>query len=93
MLDKIIAFVVVSSANPYKYSVTLKGILTFVAGFLATTWLPDFDFAPLIGHIISAVEIGLMFTGAIVAVVGGIRKAIRTAHGENEALNELNRVQ
>lgn len=90
-MKKLITWLVVSSKDPTKYSLTLKAILAFAATVVTmAAGLANIqvgDLTPMVNAIIEAVQAFFLFVSAVVAVIAGIRKVYRTAIGENRAIH------
>lgn len=84
-MEKIWNWLVVSSADPNAYSLTIKGTLLGIATVL--TMLAGFghiqlgDLTPLVDGIVQAVQAFLALVSSVVFVVGLVRKIYRTANG------------
>ena len=94
VIKKITAWLVLSSQNPTKWSLTIKGaltggvtILTVVAG-LAHINIPGADaFSAAIDAIIGFVQTALLCISAAATAWGLLRKIWSTISGENQVVN------
>jgi hypothetical protein len=92
MLKKIFQWIVYSSANPTKVSLTLKGAGVTVIGFLvpviglthiAIGGDPSTVLNSILDSIASIVQVALTLVGAIVGLYGLVRKVWLTVTGQN----------
>lgn len=73
------SWVVVSSADPKRLSMTVKGLLTMFVPILASIAGLDTDLLNgLVQTIAQAMEYGLYFVGTLVAMYGLVRKLYNT---------------
>lgn len=93
MLKSIWAWLVYSSADSRKLSLTVKGALTsiipfvIVAGNLTNLQLQNEDLENVVDGIVLVIEAGLGLVAAITFIYGAIRKVWRTLMGEHLGLN------
>ena len=93
-MKKIIAWIVLSSKDPNKVSLMIKGLalgavtwIVFFAGLFNVNLQPT-DVALLIEEGAKLLEWALTGISIIMTVYGMIRKIVTTAKGENEVLNQ-----
>lgn len=91
-MQKLLQWLIVSSANPSKLSATVKGLLlgvlpvvVYLTG-LAHLNVGESDLKALIDGIATVVEVGLGLVSAVVFVIGLVRKIYRTLTGTNQAI-------
>ncbi len=94
-MQKIITWLIVSSKDPQKVSLFIKGVLlgvlptvVYFAG-LAHLNVGQSDLKAVVEVLAQIIEVGLGLVSVVVALVGLVRKIWRTAQGENRALNDL----
>lgn len=87
-MNKVISWIVYSSKNSEKFSLTLRGILLTVVTF-ATHFFPEVDFPLLVESIVLFVQQALTLIGTAMMVWGAVRKIITTVNGSNAVLNDL----
>lgn len=94
-MKKIIAWLVLSSKDPQKVSLMIKGILTgavtyiiFFAGMFHIN-LVQTDLNQIIEGLVKIIEVALTLFSAIATLVGAIRKVSRTVTGDNKVLNQM----
>lgn len=79
ILKRAWSWVVVSSADPKRWSMTIKGLLAMFVPILASLAGLDTDtLNGLVQTIAQTVEYGLYFVGALVALYGLVRKLYNT---------------
>lgn len=90
---KFLNWIVLSSADPAKLSLTVKGLLTMAVPFIITIagltniHVPDEKGMTLIiDGIATAVQIILGIIGLAATLIGVIRKIVTTYNGTNEVL-------
>ncbi len=93
-MKKIIAWLVLSSKDPQRISLMLKGIFTaavtyivFFAGIFHIN-VGQSDIAILSDAVVKIVETALTFISAIVTIVGLFRKIHTTVTGTNQVINQ-----
>lgn len=86
MLRTIIEFIVYSSKNSQKISLTVKGALVSVVAILVY-FFPGTDFSSAIDTIVLLVQQILAALGTAMLVVGVIRKLWTTVRGTNDQIN------
>lgn len=84
-----------SSANAEKYSLTIKGLITFVPTLVTFLTLVHINVDPntltgLVDGLAVFVSQFGMFVGGGLLLLGSFRKALRSWHGENDVTNTLN---
>lgn len=92
-MKKFIVWLVLSSKDPEKVSLTIKGILASVATyvvFFTSLFHLNFNVTDLttIGDMISKIiEALLMIVSMVTALIGAVRKIKSTMNGTNEVIN------
>lgn len=97
-IDRFVAWVLVSSADPKKASLTIKGFLVICVGYFAQTTsllcglgvvclvTDSSALDSIVEGLSNIVFWGLSIAGAAVSIWGGIRKIWLSASGQNEVL-------
>lgn len=80
---KIIEWIIFSSKNADKISLTVKGFLVGVASMLVILF-PGADFSPLVDSIAIVVQQGLALISVVMVMWGAVRKVYRTIVGTNK---------
>lgn len=94
-MKKIINWVIYSSSDPYKTSMTIKGILlggaTYLLFFanLFHVQLPETELNNLIEQIVKAVELLMQIISIFWVIYGSLRKIYLTLVAKNKVLNKL----
>mgnify|MGYP003407973175 CR=1 FL=1 len=94
-MKKIIAWMLLSSKDPQKISLMIKGVLTgvvtyvvFFAGLFHINLAPT-DINSVIEAIVKIIELLLSVVSVIATAWGLIRKLWTTATGKNKVINEV----
>ena len=93
MLKTIFQFVVYSSKDPSKISLTLKGfagvvgtIVVTIAAVFGFEAIPATEISNFFKDTVDAVLTIIGSISALVTIYGGVRKLFRTATGDNKAI-------
>ena len=96
-LKKFLTWLLISSENPYKWSLTIKGTLTmgityvlFFAGIFHVN-IAQNDLKNLVDVAVKIVETTLTLISVIATGCGLVRKIALTITGENKVVNTINR--
>lgn len=92
-MKKLLLWLVLSSADPEKMSLMVRGFLvtvisyvTVVAG-LAHITLPGEELTALVNHATLLTQAFFLFVGLVASAYGAVRKFWRTLVGSNKVLN------
>lgn len=95
MIKKFLAWLVFSSKDPQKVSLTVKAALTAGLTVIGTTLaflgienVPSADLQYVADNIVLIVNAILMTVSGVVGLYGVLRKLYRTLVGENKVVNE-----
>ena len=83
-MKTIVYLILLSSANRERTSLFIKGFLMFAVGIIYQQY--GIDFTTHVQLIVDYLTNILIAVGLIITAVGGIRKIVRTARGENDVL-------
>lgn len=90
MFYKFVVWLLISSKDPMKWSLSLKGFLGIIATVImmvaGLSHINVGDLSPVIDAIIAVVQDGLALISALATVYGAIRKVVRTMNGEHAGL-------
>lgn len=88
-MNKILDWLILSSKDPQKVSLFIKGALGWAATLAigAGVQASELDFSAAIDQIGNLVYLALTFGSTAVAAYGAIRKIYRTMTGQNEVIN------
>lgn len=83
-MKTIVSLILLSSANRERTSLFIKGFVVFAAGIIYQQYGIDFtsDVQLIVDHIMNFI----IAAGLMVSAIGGVRKIVRTARGENDVL-------
>lgn len=87
MIQKIADWIVFSSKDPKKLSLTIKGVLLMVVPFAAHILPAEIDLPAVVDQITAVIEIGGVVVVGIVTLWGAIRKLATTWNGTNKVIN------
>lgn len=85
-MNKFFKWLVLSSSNPTKISLTIKGFLTSVVAMAVIFGYNPSDLSPIAENITKLVESLLTVVGIVSFLVGAIRKVKKTSEGTNPVL-------
>lgn len=90
MIRNLFQWIVYSSKDPTKFSLTLKGIVTTVVSIIATLGFyfglrvfPQGQIVDLLGELIDDIGTIIATIGSIISIFGALRKIWLTILGEN----------
>lgn len=93
MMKKIVNWVVLSSKDPNKFSLTVKGVLggavTLLTIFLGTQniELPSEMLTAVVEAVVVAMQAFFALVSAVAVVWGAIRKILLTIKGQNKSID------
>ena len=93
MFDTFLTWLLVSSKDPEKLSLTIKGILVGILPVLSAVFglanVQLGDLTPIVDAIAAAVQTFIAFVAAAIALYGLVRKVILTLTGSHAGLNAM----
>jgi hypothetical protein len=92
-MDTVLTWLLISSKDPEKVSLTIKGILTgaipVITIVLGLAHIQVGDLTPFVDGIINVVQTALAAIAAVMTVWGLFRKIILTLKGQHAGLNAM----